>query len=75
MNYFEQCEVLFQQWMRSSLRMDERLFEPDVVPEPYLFFGQGDHPLYQLLTNPGTGMPDVQLHSAVKRLGVKTEKC
>jgi hypothetical protein len=54
--------------------MDERLFEPDVVPEPYLLFGHGDQPLYQLLTNPGTGMPDVQSHSAVKRLGVKTYK-
>ncbi len=74
MNYFEQCELLFQQWMRSSLRMDERLFEPDVVPEPYLLFGQGDKPLYQLLTNPGTGMPDVQSHSAVKRLGIRTYK-
>lgn len=74
MSYFEQCEALFQSWRSNQLGMDERLFESDVVPEPYLLFGSGEKPLYQLLTNPGSGMPEIQSHSAVKKLGVKTYK-
>lgn len=72
MDYFEQCEVLFETWTHGRLRMDERLFEPHAVPEPYLLFGSGEKPLYQLLTNPGSGMPEIQSHSAVKKFGVET---
>jgi hypothetical protein len=72
MNYFKKCEELFQNWSQSKLEMNERIFEALVVPEPYLLFGSGEKPLYLLLTNPGTGMPEIQSHDAVKKFGVKT---
>ncbi len=75
MNYLAYCELIFQDWKSNRLPSKDPLFEMEVVPEPYLLFGSAEKPLYQLLTNPGTGMPDVQSHSVVERLGVKTEKC
>lgn len=74
MKYIEKCEALFESWRSKDLVMDARLFETDVVPEPYLLFGSGERPLYQLLTNPGSGMPEIQAHSAVKKFGVETYK-
>jgi hypothetical protein len=74
MNYFKKCEELFQNWSQSKLEMNERIFEALVVPEPYLLFGSGEKPLYLLLTNPGSGMPEIQSHSAVKKIGVETYK-
>ncbi len=72
MNYLAYCELIFQDWKSNRLPSKGQLFEMEVVPEPYLLYGSAEKPLYQLLTNPGTGMPHIQSHSAVKNLGVGT---
>ncbi len=74
MNYLAYCELIFQDWKSNRLPSKDPLFEMEVVPEPYLLYGSAEKQLYQLLTNPGTGMPHIQSHSAVKMLGVKTYK-
>lgn len=74
MSYKDFCEVIFHDWKYDRLQSDSKLFELEVVPEPYLLFGSGEKPLYQLLTNPGTGMPEIQSHSAIEKLGVESYK-
>jgi hypothetical protein len=74
MGYKDFCEVIFHDWKHNRLQSHSKLFELEVVPEPYLLFGSGEKPLYQLLTNPGTGMPEIQSHSALEKLGVESYK-
>lgn len=74
MSYFDFCEKLFVDWVNQRITINEDLFEANMVPEPHLIFGNQDKPLYQLLTNPGTGIPEIQSHHAVKKSRVKTYK-
>lgn len=72
MSYKDFCEFIFQDWMCNRILSKSQLFEWEVVPEPYLMFGSTEKPLYQLLTNPGTGIPNIQSLSAVKKFNVET---
>jgi hypothetical protein len=72
MGYKDFCEIIFHDWKHNRLQNNSQLFELEVVPEPYLMFGTAEKPLYQLLTNPGTGMPDIQSHNAVKKLDLES---
>lgn len=59
MHFVSLCETLWQDWLADRLDVSpfvRRTFDLDAVPEPYVIFGSGQKPLFQLLTNPGYTM-------------------
>lgn len=57
--YFDFCETLFQNWLKSPHELDDFAgdFQLGHVPEPYYFLAEGEKPLYVLNYNPGEGLP------------------